>query len=189
VTRNRRDESDAPAGRDDDGPTLTDIRERKERVIHTRVPAVLEQELKRFADNLRVPVSNLIRTLLEDAVAVADRATGRVERELRSAAEHLEAERRKLGHRREAPGDPLAKVIGFQPLTLNLAAACARCAAPIGAGEDAFLGLTDGPGRVLVCARCVPRPGAPDERRKIEPRSEHRTDPPKSRKPRKGRSR
>ena len=26
-----------------------------ERVIHTRVPAVLEEELKRFADNLRVP--------------------------------------------------------------------------------------------------------------------------------------
>ena len=30
---------------------------KKERVLHTRVPAVLERELKRFADNLRVPVS------------------------------------------------------------------------------------------------------------------------------------
>ena len=45
-----------------------------ERVIHTRVPAALEAELRRFADNLRVPVSNLIRTILEDALAVADQA-------------------------------------------------------------------------------------------------------------------
>jgi hypothetical protein len=37
---------------------------RKERVLHTRVPAVLERELKRFADNLRIPVSNLVRTIL-----------------------------------------------------------------------------------------------------------------------------
>src|SRR5271166_3750848 len=48
---------------------------KKERVLHTRVPAVLERELKRFADNLRVPVSNLVRTILEDAVSVADAAT------------------------------------------------------------------------------------------------------------------
>ena len=45
---------------------------KKERVLHTRVPAVLERELKRFADNLRVPVSNLVRTILEDALSVAD---------------------------------------------------------------------------------------------------------------------
>src|SRR5260370_17728385 len=60
-------------------------REKKERVIHTRVPAVLEEELKRFATNLRVPVSNLIRIILEDALAMADQAGGRVERELLSA--------------------------------------------------------------------------------------------------------
>src|SRR5262245_66414997 len=59
---------------------------KKERGLHTRIPAVLEQELKRFADNLRVPVSNLVRTILEDALTVADRATERVEEELAAAA-------------------------------------------------------------------------------------------------------
>jgi hypothetical protein len=133
-------------------------REKKERVLHTRVPAVLEQELKRFADNLRVPVSNLVRTLLEDAVAVADKATGRVERELRSAAAHLEDERRKLA-RKLPQHDPLDGVIGFQALTMNLACACARCATAIDVGEVAYLGITDAPGRrVLVCAACVPGP-------------------------------
>ena len=69
---------------------------RKERVLHTRVPAVLERELKRFADNLRIPVSNLVRTILEDAVSVADRAGDRVEERLRTAAEHLGHERERL---------------------------------------------------------------------------------------------
>ncbi len=71
----------------------------KERVIHTRVPAVLEEELKRFADNLRVPVSNLIRTILEDALAVAEQAGHRVERELHSGVAQL-AHGRKMLHRR-----------------------------------------------------------------------------------------
>ncbi len=72
-------------------------------MIHTRVPAVLEQELKRFAENLRVPVSNLIRTILEDALAVADQAGRRVDRQLRSGVDQLahgrEILQRKLSRR------------------------------------------------------------------------------------------
>ena len=64
-------------------------RTKKERVIHTRVPALLEEELKRFADDLRVPVSNLIRTILEDALAAADQAGERVEAGLRAGAARL----------------------------------------------------------------------------------------------------
>ena len=69
-----------------DAPT---DRSRKERVIHTRVPALLEEELKRFAEDLRVPVSNLIRTILEDALAAADQAGEHVERGLRAGASRL----------------------------------------------------------------------------------------------------
>lgn len=129
---------------------------KKERVIHTRVPAVLEEELKRFAENLRVPVSNLIRTILEDAIAVADRAGDQVETQLRSAAEHLHAERARLA-RKIIRRDPLEGVFGFQPLKMNIHSACAQCGALITVGEDAYLGLTDEPGRrVLACANCVP---------------------------------
>jgi hypothetical protein len=132
---------------------------RKERVIHTRVPAVLEEELKRFAEGLRVPVSNVIRTLLEDALAVADRATGRIEQELRQAADSLEEERIKLGQKLPRR-DPLEGVIGFQQIVTNIATKCANCAAPLEPGDDAYLGLTDHQSagrRVLVCANCVPR--------------------------------
>ena len=55
--------AETPGKRAEEAPA--EPREKKERVIHTRVPAVLEAELKRFAEGLRVPVSNVIRTLLE----------------------------------------------------------------------------------------------------------------------------
>jgi hypothetical protein len=49
----------------------------KERVLHTRVPEALEAEIKALADALRVPVSGLVRNILEDSVrAVHDTATG-----------------------------------------------------------------------------------------------------------------
>jgi hypothetical protein len=68
---------------------LAKRRPKKERVIHTRVPALLEEELKRFAEDMRVPVSNLIRTILEDALAAADHAGERVEHGLRAGAARL----------------------------------------------------------------------------------------------------
>jgi hypothetical protein len=129
---------------------------KKERVLHTRVPAVLERELKRFADNLRIPVSNLVRTILEDALSVADAATENVEERLRRAAEHLEKEREKLKKRMEH--DPLAGIVAFQQVTLAVPAACAKCARTMPSGSRANLGIGDGPeGRVFVCESCGPR--------------------------------
>ena len=137
-----------------EGENLTE-RPKKERVIHTRVPAVLEAELKRFADNLRVPVSNLVRTILEDAVAVADRATDKVEQRLRTAAEQLHVEREKV--RQSIVKDPLDGVYAFQSLVINGSNECAKCKAHLEAGDQVHLALSDRPGpRVFVCSPCVP---------------------------------
>ena len=132
---------------------------KKERVLHTRVPAVLERELKRFAENLRVPVSNLVRAILEDAVSVADAATESVETRLKHAAQQLESERERL--RRRVKADPLADVIAFQAVTLAQRAACAKCLRSLAAGEAAHLCLVDSPlprARLFVCAECLPKP-------------------------------
>jgi hypothetical protein len=126
----------------------------KERVLHTRVPAVLERELKRFAENLRVPVSNLVRTILEDAVSVADAATENVEERLKRAAKHLEKEREKLKKRMEH--DPLDGLVAFQEVTLAMPALCAKCGQELARGARAHLGISDvsdGP-RVFVCTSC-----------------------------------
>lgn len=132
--------------------------DKKERVLHTRVPAVLEAELKRFAQNLRVPVSNLVRTILEDALEVADAAGDRVEERLRNAATQLQAERERL--RRKIKPDPLSDVYAFQPVTLAQPAHCAKCDLPLEVGDHAHLGLVDpnvgGNVRIFVCDECLP---------------------------------
>lgn len=69
---------------------------KKERVLHTRVPAVLEEELKRLATALKMPVSNLVRAVLEDAVDAVDFATERAEGELKGIASRIHAQRESL---------------------------------------------------------------------------------------------
>ena len=147
----------APSPPDVDSEAQGAKETRKERVLHTRVPAVLERELKRFAENLRIPVSNLVRTILEDAIEVADAATENVEEGLKRAAGHLERERERLKKRMEH--DPLKGVVAFQEVTLATAGTCARCANELRAGSRAHLGIGDGRDgpRLFVCGECLPR--------------------------------
>jgi len=93
---------------DDDDPERAERRRRKrkarrnapkERVLHTRVPAVLEDELKRLAKGLRVPVSNVVRAILEDAVDAVDAMGGIAEDELVGFADRLQRQRDHLRDR------------------------------------------------------------------------------------------
>lgn len=85
----------------------SDSRQRKERVLHTRIPTVLEEELKNLAENLRVPVSNLVRTILQDALRAAEEVGRAAEGELRDAANRLAAERERLNDMAAASGEHL----------------------------------------------------------------------------------
>lgn len=132
---------------------------KKERVLHTRVPAVLERELKRFAENLRTPVSNLVRAILEDAVSAADAAGESVEGRLKRAAQGIEREREKL--KKRVLSDALAHVFAFQPLVLAQPAACAKCGRELKRGDHAHLGMSETPPRtpserIFVCDSCLP---------------------------------
>ena len=184
---------------------------RKERVLHTRIPAVLEQELKQAAKTLRIPVSNLVRVILEDALFTAQAVGKAAEEELRGAADRIVRERskwekgakaagkvvreaaaespeeegetrreiretqhkptselsdgtRKKGQLGPAPPEvsaPLAGVLGFQPLVLAIETRCVVCDKALAPGEQAFIGVRDGPGpRVIVGPECLP--GQPD---------------------------
>lgn len=150
--------------------------ERKERVLHTRIPVVLERELKQLALNLRVPVSNLVRAILQDALEAAE-TMGRVaEEELRGAANRLAAERERLGQgaaaqgvklRAQASPGPedqatdespvLAGVIGYQEFLLAVETRCSRCDRKLTVGEPAYLGVRDTPGpRIIIGPECLP---------------------------------
>ncbi len=157
----------------DQKPDDERTKERKERVIHARIPPGLEEDLKKLADALRMPVSNLIRNILHDTVSAVDRGGQTVEELVDGVSGHVGKEagdlRRKWARYEaqrgrpapEAPRpttkDPLAAVFGFQPIVLNVAAKCAVCGKELARGARANLGLTDRPGRrVFVCDACVP---------------------------------
>lgn len=143
---------------EDDGPTEDERAEKKERVLHTRIPAMLESELKAAAAALRIPVSNLVRTILEDAVNMAERATGRVESSLERAARSVGAERERL-RTRVKKLDPLANVVAYQTVIVASETHCASCGTTLETGDNAALGVTDRPGgpKLFVCYACVPK--------------------------------
>lgn len=123
-----------------------------------RAPVVLERELRRVAELLRVPVTNLLRAVLEDAVAVADHAGVNVETRLKTFASSLEQERDKL--RRRVMRDPLEGVFAFQPIKLAQVTSCTKCKKELRRGEHANLGLRDDAPttttKVFVCDGCIP---------------------------------
>jgi hypothetical protein len=53
-------------------------RERKERVLHTRISQQLAEDISRMAEDLRVPVSNLVRNVLEEVFSVVETVTENV---------------------------------------------------------------------------------------------------------------
>jgi hypothetical protein len=146
-------------------------RAKKERVLHTRVPAVLESELKRLATNLKMPVSNLVRAILEDALDAVDAVGQRAEGELHGVAERLRKQRDALRGSAVRPAaqaeaqapascpaesDALEGVIGFQSLVLASDARCTVCARALPKGAKACRGVREEAGpRVLLARDCA----------------------------------
>jgi len=116
--------------------------ERKDRVLQTRVPKALYSDLVSRARRLRVPVSNLVRNILEDST----RMVGNI---LESGLEIAET----LG--RSADKKDLQSVLGWQPMIANREVACSRCAAMIQKGEQGFMSVGLPGGRaVVICEAC-----------------------------------
>ncbi len=161
---------------------------RKERVLHTRVPAVLEQELKRVASAWRVPVSNVVRALLEDALDTIDVVGAKAEGELREVAKLLASERHRFRRKSseqlsKIPGtreplsdaieiaappkpasDPLEGAVGVTPIILVHDAVCGVTGATLAAGSEAYMVLFEEAGRQLITGRDVlPRASTPNE--------------------------
>jgi hypothetical protein len=156
-------------------------RERKERVLHTRISEQLAQDIRAIAEDLRVPVSNLVRNVLEEAFNAVERVSGDVsslmddvieEAELASQRYRRYRDRvRERAHERAdaqaraaaaapAPGaDPLARVVAWQPVVLAAPRPCARSGRELRPGERAYLGIGDaGPLGVYVAESALDQP-------------------------------
>ncbi len=123
--------------------------DRKERVLHTRVPEKLEHELKERAAELGVSVSNLVRNVLTHAFGLVGDVVADGARVARAAA----------GGPRPAVPPPAAAggdVIGWQQLVLQKNAVCHACNDILPRGSDAAIAITEGPGpRPIQCLRCL----------------------------------
>lgn len=128
-----------------DAPDDDDAQERKERVIHTRVPERLETELRERAEGLGISVSNLVRNVLGHAFGLV----GDVAADAHAIARAARGEARAAAP--PPPADP-NDVLGWQPIVLNKNAICTKCNDILPKGRDAGLGI---PGNVIVCVKCL----------------------------------
>ncbi|HWO23608.1 MAG TPA: hypothetical protein VNO30_32930 [Kofleriaceae bacterium] len=140
--------------------------EKKERVIHTRVPERLDAQLRKRAEDLGISVSNLVRNVLGHAFGLVGDVV---------ADSHAIA-RAARGDAAAAPAPPAPPVppvppvppappmqqqqqpasfddvLGWQPIVLGKNAVCVRCNAILPRGTDAAVGL----GTTLVaCLACL----------------------------------
>ncbi|HJQ84447.1 MAG TPA: hypothetical protein VKA21_10250 [Candidatus Binatia bacterium] len=132
---------------DEPGPDRPD--ERKERVLHTRVPESLERQLKQRARRLGMSVSTVVRhVLLNTFGLVEDIVTDSTNVALAVTGQ-------------EPIGGPEAArpdVVAWQDAVLNVNAVCERCNAVLRAGTRAAIGVRDRPGpRAILCRRCLDR--------------------------------
>jgi hypothetical protein len=129
-------------------------RHRQQRWLHARISEDLEEALKREARRRRLPVSLLVRNVLEGALDLVE--------DIVESSLHVARRSQDIGRRARqgvaADGDPTAEVYGWQELILNRAVACARCHAALPVGATAYRGLAERGGPpVFVCTDCVRR--------------------------------
>ena len=135
--------------------------EKKERVIHTRVPESLEAELRQKAQGLGISVSNLVRNVLGHAFGlvgdvVADsHAIARAARGDPPAGPGA-APGSVAQAQAPAQAQAIDDVLGWQPMVLGKNAICVRCNAILPRGSDAAIGVAEPTGaRLVICLACL----------------------------------
>jgi hypothetical protein len=130
-----------------------DLDERKERVLHTRVPDSLDRHLKHRARSLGMSVSTVVRNVLLTTFGlVEDIVNDSTDIALAITGNEAAAAR---GARRRAAAD---EVLAWQEAVLNVNAVCEHCNAILRKGMRAAVGVTGGPGRrAVICRPCLRR--------------------------------
>ena len=159
-------------------------KERKGRLIQTRVAEPLDEALHEEARKKRVTVSQLIRNVLEDTFNLVDNIvthSTQLGRTVTRDAQRLAASAQGIDRApapppvpapspvppappfpappaalSAAPNPALALVDAWQEVVLNRDATCARCGTPLRKGDKGFLGVGGDPAapRLWLCAPC-----------------------------------
>jgi hypothetical protein len=141
----------------------TDVDERKERVLHTRVPESLDRHIKSRARGLGLSVSTVVRNVLLNTFGlVEDIVTDSTNLALAISGEDPATPESTRRRRTNASGaDPGDGILAWQEAMLNINAVCEHCNTVLVKGTRAAIGIGDRRGpRVFLCSRCVEDVGA-----------------------------
>jgi hypothetical protein len=132
----------------------SEIDEPKDRVLHTRIPESLEDAIKVKARRLRIPVSNLVRNVLEQTFQLVEDVVG-------DGFELADTARRGAERLRDAANRPSGAIYGWQELILNRDERCRDCGAELDRGQKAYRGLSERTDvrPTFLCPACVAKLG------------------------------
>jgi len=144
--------------------SAADRDERKERVLHTRVPESLDRHIKTRARGLGLSVSTVVRNVLLNTFGlVEDIVTDSTNIALAIAGEdNAPPSATRRGRARVAAESTPGDVVAWQESVLNINAVCDHCNAVLRKGMRAAIGVQDRAGpRTIICRSCLARVGAP----------------------------
>jgi len=125
-------------------------KKRKEEFLGARVPKELRDSVIRRAEEQGIPVSILIRKLLEREMSRGD--SGGEVRDNSAVSQDVES---LSPERRATAGEGYSNVLGWNEITLNQAVECSSCHRYVGSGKNAYVGITMAAGKhVILCAAC-----------------------------------
>jgi len=141
---------------------------RKEEYLGARVPKALKERVINKADEMGIPVSLLMRRLLEQSFPEAEldvdssigtsRVSGTARDDFDSAMKMnngLTASAATEGKSLAQENDRFAGIIGWKSIEVNQDRSCERCKEPLPRGMEASLGFTSSDtGFVIVCQQC-----------------------------------
>jgi len=118
---------------------------RKEEYLGARVPKALKERVIIKADEMGIPVSLLIRRILEDAFSDSRDANPTSARTVDTPKPVVESPKQ----------EKFSDIIGWKNMEINLDRSCERCREPLPKGTVAELGFTSSDtGYVIVCHQC-----------------------------------
>lgn len=148
---------------------------KKEKILNLRIDRDLEDKIRSEAKRINVPISNLVRNILEDTFTLVDGIGENVETMVRNVVgnagnvagtfktavkDFVTVEDRDSAASgtvvEKTPKDFIEDVSAWQEVTAGKAASCASCSGEINRGDKAHLGVADTTGKKLfLCGACI----------------------------------
>ena len=128
-------------------------RNKKDRVLNTRISEELDRELREQAERLDMPVSQLVRNILGRTVDLVGNLSGNIESLVHNVVDDVASFRTVASPASGKPSKPqgLDNVIGWQAITISRPSVCAVTGETLAKGSSAHLSLrSDGGPRAVI---------------------------------------